>query len=46
MRNALNLAAVIPAMDHIDQVLTTASESPYQFGPSIHATLAISKNMQ
>jgi hypothetical protein len=30
-------------MDHIDQVLATASDSPYRFGPSIRAALAISK---
>jgi hypothetical protein len=38
-----NLAAVIPAMDHIDKVLATASDSPYKFGPSIRAALAIGK---
>jgi hypothetical protein len=43
-RGTPNLAAVIPAMDHIDKVLATASDSPYKFGPSIHAALTISKN--
>jgi hypothetical protein len=38
-----NLTVVIPAMDHINKVLATASDSPYKFGPSICAALAISK---
>ncbi|KAH9006045.1 ribonuclease H-like domain-containing protein [Lactarius hengduanensis] len=43
-RGMPNLTTVIPAMDHIDKVLATASDSPYQFGPSIRAALAIGKN--
>ncbi|KAH9011825.1 hypothetical protein EDB85DRAFT_1878177 [Lactarius pseudohatsudake] len=43
-RGTPNLAAVIPAMDHIDKVLATAADSPYQFGPSIRAALALGKN--
>ncbi|PPQ76808.1 hypothetical protein CVT26_001762 [Gymnopilus dilepis] len=38
-----NLATVIPAMDHIDKVLATCSNSPNQFSPAIRAALAISK---
>ncbi|KAF8270861.1 hypothetical protein EI94DRAFT_1489418, partial [Lactarius quietus] len=38
-----NLATVIPAMDHIDKVLTTSSDSSHQFFISVHATLAIGK---
>ncbi|PPQ84552.1 hypothetical protein CVT26_002899 [Gymnopilus dilepis] len=40
-----NLASVIPAMDHIDKVLASASDSPYQFSLAICAALAISKNV-
>jgi hypothetical protein len=43
-RGTPNLAAVIPAMDHIDKVLATSSDSPHQFGPSIRAALAVGKN--
>ncbi|PPQ96423.1 hypothetical protein CVT26_005101 [Gymnopilus dilepis] len=38
-----NLATVIPAMDHIDKVLATCSDSPDQFWPAIRAALAIRK---
>jgi hypothetical protein len=34
---------VIPAMDHIDKVLATSSDSPHQFTLAIHAALAIGK---
>ncbi|PPQ83589.1 hypothetical protein CVT26_001414 [Gymnopilus dilepis] len=39
-----SLATVIPAMDHIDKVLATCSDSPHQFSPAIRAALAIGKN--
>ncbi|PPQ81717.1 hypothetical protein CVT26_007779 [Gymnopilus dilepis] len=42
-RSTPNLATVIPAMDHIDKVLATCSDSPYQFSPAIRAALAIGK---
>jgi hypothetical protein len=32
-----NLATVIPAMDHINKVLATSSDSPHQFSLTIHA---------
>ena len=38
-----NLSTVIPAMDHIDKVLATTSDS-HQFSLSIHAALVIGKN--
>lgn len=34
---------VIPAMDHIDKVLATSSDSPRQFSLAIRAALAIGK---
>ncbi|PPQ81292.1 hypothetical protein CVT26_015194 [Gymnopilus dilepis] len=43
LRATPNLATVIPAMDHIDKVLATCSDSPYQFSPAIRAALAIGK---
>ena len=42
-RGTPNLAMVIPAMDHIDKVLTTSSDSPRQFSLAIRAALAIGK---
>ncbi|PPQ97931.1 hypothetical protein CVT26_002951 [Gymnopilus dilepis] len=39
-----NLATLIPAMDHIDKVLATCSDLPYQFSPAICAALAIGMN--
>lgn len=38
-----NLATVIPAMDHIDKVLATSLDSPYNFSIAIRAALAIGK---
>ncbi|KAF8263597.1 hypothetical protein EI94DRAFT_1596475, partial [Lactarius quietus] len=38
-----SLSTVIPAMDHIDKVLATSSDSPDQFNLAIRAALAISK---
>ena len=38
-----NLAMVIPAMDHIDKVLATSSDSPHQFSLAICAALVIGK---
>jgi hypothetical protein len=37
-----NLATVIPAMDHIDAHLTTASQS-LKYSPTIHASLMLGK---
>ena len=34
---------MIPAMDHIDKVLMTTSDSPYQFSLAIRTALAIGK---
>lgn len=42
-RGTPNLATVIPAMDHIDKVLATSSDSPRQFSLAIRAALAIGK---
>lgn len=42
MRSTPNLATVIPAMDHIDETLTTQSQDS-DFEPSIRAALAIAK---
>jgi len=42
-RGTPNLATVIPAMDHIDKVLATSSDSPHQFSLAIRAALAIGK---
>jgi hypothetical protein len=42
-RGTPNLATVIPAMDHIDKVLATSSDSPYKFSIAIRAALAIGK---
>lgn len=42
-RGTPNLATVIPAMDHIDKVLATSSDSPYKFSLAIRAALAIGK---
>jgi len=39
-----NLATVIPAMDHIDETLTTSSLNG-TYLPSIHATLSIGNKM-
>jgi hypothetical protein len=39
-----NLSAIIPAMDHIDQILATGSNNTDHFPPSICATLTIGKN--
>jgi hypothetical protein len=39
----LNLAVVIPAMDHINNILATSSDK-HQYSPSIRAALVISKN--
>ncbi|PBK65453.1 hypothetical protein ARMSODRAFT_891860 [Armillaria solidipes] len=39
-----NLATVIPAMDHIDNVLATAALNDVQFSAPIHAALAIAKD--
>ena len=38
-----NLATVIPAMDHIDKVLATSSDSSHQYSLAIRAALAIGK---
>ncbi|GLB45149.1 hypothetical protein LshimejAT787_2000540 [Lyophyllum shimeji] len=38
-----NLATVIPAMDHIDEVLTTASLNTRTFEPAIRAALSLAK---
>ncbi|KAF8257404.1 hypothetical protein EI94DRAFT_1495747, partial [Lactarius quietus] len=38
-----SLTTVIPAMDHIDKVLATSSDSPDQYNLAIHAALAIGK---
>ncbi|KAF8157993.1 hypothetical protein B0H34DRAFT_782646 [Crassisporium funariophilum] len=43
-RNTPNLATVIPAMDHIDNVLTTASLNTRQFEPATRAALLLAKN--
>jgi hypothetical protein len=43
LQGTLNLATVIPTMDHIDKVLATSSDSPHQFSIAIHAVLAIGK---
>ncbi|KAF5382000.1 hypothetical protein D9615_004201 [Tricholomella constricta] len=42
-RNTPNLATVIPAMDHIDQVMTTASLNHKKFEPAIRAALSLAK---
>ncbi|PPQ97651.1 hypothetical protein CVT26_002435 [Gymnopilus dilepis] len=42
-RGTPNLTTVIPAMDHIDKVLATCSDSPYQFSLAIRAALAVGK---
>ena len=42
-RRTPNLATVIPAMDHIDKVLATSSESPYKFLLAVRAALAVGK---
>lgn len=42
-RGTPNLATVIPAMDHIDKVLATTSDS-HQFSLPIRASLVIGKN--
>ncbi|KAF8256681.1 hypothetical protein EI94DRAFT_1488774, partial [Lactarius quietus] len=39
----LSLSTVIPAMNHIDKVLATSSDSPNQFNLAIRAALAIGK---
>jgi hypothetical protein len=44
-RKTPSLASVIPAMDHIDKVLTSTSESPYQFSMAIRAALTIGKKV-
>jgi hypothetical protein len=41
-RSTPNLATVIPAMDHIDETLTTQSRNR-KFGVSIRAALGIAK---
>ena len=38
-----NLTTVIPAIDHIDKILATASDSPYKFSLPICTALAIGK---
>jgi hypothetical protein len=42
LHSTLNLATVIPAMDHIDVHLTTASQN-LKYSPAIHASLALGK---
>lgn len=42
-RGTPNLAMVIPAMDHIDKVLATSSDSAHHFTVAIRAALAIGK---
>jgi hypothetical protein len=42
--STLNLVTIIPAMDHIDRVLPTSSDTPFKFSPAIRATLAVGKN--
>lgn len=44
-RGTPNLATVIPAMDHIDRVLATSSNTPSKFSPAICAALAVGKNV-
>jgi hypothetical protein len=41
-RSTPNLATVIPAMDHIDETLTTSSLDP-KYSPSLRAALGIAK---
>ncbi|KAF5377290.1 hypothetical protein D9615_006461 [Tricholomella constricta] len=42
-RGTPSLATVIPAMDHIDKVLTTASINNVMFSPAIRAALSLAK---
>ncbi|KAK0239812.1 hypothetical protein EDD85DRAFT_765935 [Armillaria nabsnona] len=41
--STLNLATVIPAIDHIDNVFTTSSLTKELFTPAIHASLLVAK---
>jgi hypothetical protein len=44
-RGTPNLATVIPAMEHIDKVLTTSSDSSSKFCLAIRAALTIGKGV-
>ena len=43
LRGTLNLATVIPAMDHIDIILATSSDGSHRFSFAVCAALAIGK---
>jgi hypothetical protein len=43
-RSTPTLATVIPAMDHIDETLTSQSLNP-AYAPSIHAALGLAKKV-
>lgn len=44
-RSSPKLAAVIPAMDHVDKEFTTYSLDAALFSPPIHAALELAKKM-
>jgi len=43
LRGTLNLATIIPAMDHIDAVFTSACLPSSKYKPAIHAAIETAK---